>query len=215
MNLIKNQKKEIESRLNVYCSTVDDCMGRFQNVMSSYCKDTNRDALGKNVVHIHQAESRADDIRREIETMLYSQSIFPESRGDLLGLLEAIDRVPNSAESAVRMIYNQHIPVPVGLAPMMMELVELSCRAANVLLDSVRKLFSDYTNATVGIGIIDELESKADAIEARLTQEIFSDSLDGHTKILLRDLVEKIGKITDRAESVSDRIRIMVAKRSI
>ncbi|MEK0368345.1 MAG: DUF47 family protein, partial [Nitrosopumilus sp.] len=37
--------------------------------------------------------------RREIEISLYEKALIPESRGDILGLLEAVDRIPNKAES--------------------------------------------------------------------------------------------------------------------
>ena len=46
-------------------------------------------------------------MRREIEVMMYSKALFPESRGDILTLLETIDRVPNQAEAVVRMLLNQ------------------------------------------------------------------------------------------------------------
>ena len=39
--------------------------------------------------------------------------------------------------------------------------------------------------------------------------------MEGIDKILLRDLIGRLAGISDRAENVGDRIRIMVAKRSI
>ena len=76
-------------------------------------------------------------------------------------------------------------------------------------------LVSDYTTATVAIGNIDELESEADKIEADLIEKIFSSDMDGFEKIMLRDFIKRIAQISDRAENVGDRIRIIVAKRSI
>ncbi|HDY65678.1 MAG TPA: DUF47 family protein [Phycisphaerae bacterium] len=83
------------------------------------------------------------------------------------------------------------------------------------MIESARSLFTDYTNATVAIGKIDELESDGDTIEGKLIEKIFTSNMDGFEKILLRDLVKQISQISDRAENVGDRIRIIVAKRSI
>jgi predicted phosphate transport protein (TIGR00153 family) len=83
------------------------------------------------------------------------------------------------------------------------------------MIDGVSRLFTDFTNATVAVGKIDELESEADLAENMLIEHIFSSDMDGFNKILLRDLVQHIAAISDRAENVGDRIRLIVAKRSI
>ena len=40
---------------------------------------------------------------------MYSKALFPESRGDILGLLEAMDKVPNQAEKALLVMLTQYI----------------------------------------------------------------------------------------------------------
>ncbi len=213
--MFTNHQKEVEEKLAKYCQAVADCLEQFDLVMRTFCDDRNRERLGERIVDVHAAESHADDIRRDIETQLYAKALFPESRGDLLGLLETMDRVPNSAETVVRMIYNQRLDIPTELTPLVLEILTLTTRAVHALLESVGKLFSDYTAATVPIGTIDELESCVDGVEAKMIQRIFDSDLDGFQKILLRDLTRGLGSITDRAEAVGDCIRILVAKRSI
>ncbi|HNR33198.1 MAG TPA: DUF47 family protein, partial [Candidatus Hydrogenedentes bacterium] len=149
-----------------------------------------------------------------IETMMYAKALFPESRGDVLGLLETLDTVPNQAELAVRSIVNQYIAIPEPLHPQLSELVNLCSRCVDATMEAVAKLFEDFTNAAALLGKIDEIESRADAIEAQLTQRIFaSGDIKDLDKLLLRDLVRDISGICDMAESVADRIRIIVVKR--
>ncbi len=147
--------------------------------------------------------------------MMYTKALFPESRGDILGLLETMDKVPNEAEAAARMLLNQHIQIPQWLRPGVLQLVEVCCRCVDALVDGVNKLFVEYTSATVLVGKVEELESEADHIESSLIERIFSSDMDGTEKILLRDLIQHIAEVSDRAENVADRIRIMVAKRRI
>jgi predicted phosphate transport protein (TIGR00153 family) len=146
---------------------------------------------------------------------MYSRALFPESRGDILGLIESMDRVPNCAESAVRMILNQHISLPPEICDQITELVSVCTKCVLTMLEGVSQLFNNFIDASITVGQIDKLESEADRIESDLTNRIFSSDMPDLQKILLRDLVDKIGGVADRSESVGDRIRIMVAKRSV
>lgn len=214
--LFVSKQKKIEAQLVQYRQEVATCVAGFDDAIKSYCKNPDRVQLEKNFLEVHRAESRADDLRREVEVLMYSKSIFPESRGDILGLLEALDKVPNQAEATLQMILTQHIDIPGEFHNLILQLVDICHLCVNALMDAAEKLFSDFTNAMIAIGKVDELESAADHIEAELTEQIFvSTELEGVQKILLRDLVVKIGSMSDRAENAGDRIRIIVAKRSV
>ncbi len=211
-----SKQNKIETQLEVYRNKVNECLVGFDEAIVEYTITGNRDLLASQYRVIHSAESDADDIRREIEVLMYSKRIFPESRGDILGLLESVDRVPNQAESVINMIVAQRIAIPTGYCSEINQLSAICRRCSDALLEACDKLFSNFTNATVAIGKVDELESEADRMEAILIERIFSDdAIDGFQKIILRDMVNAIGVICDRAENAGDRIRIIVAKRSL
>ena len=207
------KQQRVQKQIAEYNEKVLQCLDIFRNVFtqSSACHQDLEEGYRK----VHEAEGGADDIRRGLEDMMYTESVFPESRGDILGLVEAMDRVPNSAEYAVRMILIQHIALPEELCPRITALAEVCHRSVVTMIDGVRRLFSNYIDATVIVGKIDSLESEADNIEEELIDAIFSSDLPDLQKILLRDLIEHISNIADRAENVGDRIRLMVAKRSV
>ncbi len=213
--LFVNKQKELQSQISEYCESILKCMDSFQNAVQHYCVDSDRDAAKTSFTEVHKAESRADDIRREIEVMMYSKSLFPESRGDIMGLLETMDRVPNQAENAIRMIWNQYVTIPQEHVAELLTLVGVCCRSASAMVEAAEKLFSDFTNTAVAVGKIDELESEGDKIEASLIEKVFSGNVDSISSIIFRDFIECVASISDRAENVGDRIRIIVAKRTI
>lgn len=213
--LFINKQKQVESLLADYRDKVSTCIETFENSILQYLEDSDKDTLEKNCVEIHKAESLADDIRREVEVMLYSKALFPESRGDILVLLETMDRVPNQAEATVHMISNQQIIIPNQFHPQIIELVNICVRCTEALLESSAKLFSDFTTATITLGKVDELESEADHLEEAIIKQIFTSDMNGFEKIMLRDTVKQISTVCDRAEKAGDRIRIIVAKRRI
>ena len=213
--LFVSKQKKIEEQLTEYRQKVALCLEVFCQAFRQYGKTADRIQLESDHTRVHQIESQADDIRREIEVMMYSKALFPESRGDIMGLLEAIDKVPNQAEAAVSMLLTHHIVIPEAFRTEVLELTEICHRCIDALLDGAGKLFTDFTNATAAIGKVDELESEADHLEAALIEKIFTAEIDGFEKILLRDLIENIAAVTDRAENAGDRIRIIVAKRRV
>ncbi|MBN1764344.1 MAG: DUF47 family protein [Sedimentisphaerales bacterium] len=210
-----SKQKQIELELSRYYEKVNACLTAFHDGIRQYCQKPDQDRLRENFQAVHKHESRADDLRREIEVIMYSKSVFPESRGDILSLLEAVDKVPNTTEWVMNMILTHNIIIPETLSSDILELVEVCYLCVRALLDSAEKLFTDFTNATVAIGRVDELETEADHLEFRLYEQIFKKepSLDPMHKILLRELVRNIAAISDRAENAGDLIRIIVAKR--
>ncbi|MBT3273374.1 MAG: DUF47 domain-containing protein [Spirochaetales bacterium] len=209
------KQQKVQDRINQYNRQVLTCIDVFRDTFISCCSSFNREQLAINYELIHTAEREADDIRRDLEDMMYTEAVFPESRGDILGLVETMDKVPNQAESTVRMVLTQHITLPKNFCPQITELVNVCHKAAETMISGVENVFSNYIDATVTVGKIDLLESEADRIEEALIDEIFSGDLPDLLKILLRDLVEHISSVADRTENVADRIRLLVAKRSV
>jgi predicted phosphate transport protein (TIGR00153 family) len=204
----------VEARLAEYSREVLASAQVFREAFGAACEGCTRERLREIFGRLHQAESNADDIRRSTETQMYTEALFPESRGDILGLLEAVDRVPNHEESSVRMVLQQHITIPEELRQDVLALVDVLARCVEALVEGVNLLFKNFLAATVSVGQVDELESQADRLEGSLVDRIFSGNLDALDKILLRDLVQRLGGVADRCESAADRIRIIVAKRS-
>lgn len=215
LSFFVNKQKKIEDQLTQYCGNIFRCSEEFKKAIYQYCRYRDRLILKGSVIEVHKAESVADDIRRDIEVMMYSKSLFPESRRDILILLETMDKVPNQMESAAMMILEQHISIPEDFCQEVMQLVDRCCLCVDAMLDSVKKIFTNFTNATISIGQIDGLESEADKIESFLIEKIFSSEIESTDKILLRDFVKYVAQISDKAEDVGDKIRIIVAKRSI
>jgi predicted phosphate transport protein (TIGR00153 family) len=207
------RQKRIESLLKEYNQKVSNCLMIFEEAFTAYIKDPDRKLLEQNYTKINKAESEADDIRRDVEVMMYSKALFPESRGDILGLLETMDKVPNQAEAAVHMLLGQHVSIPEIYRGLLIQLVGICHRCVNAMLDGASKLFTDFTTATVLVGKIDELESEADNVEQGIIEQVFSSDIDGFEKFQIRDIVKQVASISDRAENVGDRIRIIAAKR--
>ena len=213
--LFQGQQREVETRIDRYCRQIRQCVELTAESLKEYLQSTDREQLGIRVREVHRAESLADDLRREVEVLMFSRAVFPESRGDIMTLLEAMDRVPNHAEATLRMIYHQHITVPAEFHEELIELLNVSTRTVWKLLEAVGELFSNFQKSGFLVGAVDELESEADHVESRLIDRLFAGDRDGFEKLMLREVINHVETISDRAEKASDVLRIIVAERNI
>ncbi len=211
----RSKQKHIEAGMREYREKAAACVSAFALGMHDFCETGDFERLEEQARAVHAAESEADDLRRQIENMMYERALFPESRGDILDLLETMDSVVNQADRTLRSIFDQRITIPREVRQFILELTEINERCVGLMLQASLLLFDTYTSASALTGKMDELESRSDRLQAETVQWIFTHDLSDLQKILLRDLVGAIGEISDKCMNVGDRIRIIVVKRMI
>ena len=170
------------------------------------------------VENTHKEESRADDLRREIEQEMYSKALIPESRGDILGILESVDRVLSLAEQVLFDVQYQMVEVPSDIKDGLSKLADLVGAATTSVDAAVRLLLAGIGRAQDVSGPaeqIDRVESESDHLERALIRTIFESSMETGKKILLRDIVRQLGAMCDACEAVADRLTIVSVKRRV
>ena len=164
----------------------------------------------------HKLESNADDIRRQIETDLFEKSLLPETRHDLLIILEALDRIPNKAEFILNIIVNQNMKPIKLLHRKIKELLIISVETFSLVEDATWDCFNRAEKTREYNRLIDNNESLGDSLEREMISALFQDnSIDLGTKILQKELIVEMGAICDLCERAMDNIVICSIKRSI
>ena len=215
MALFARKSKQIETMLEEFFCRCDKCMDLFGNAMEIYFKEGAGENFEKAANECHRLESSADDQRRKIEHTLYGEALLPDSRGDLLGLLEVFDKVPNEAETVLFSILCQRIDMVEELKDCFKQLVDLNIEAYRLVRKAVDTLFKTPKLTADATRKVDDKESESDRLERNIIGELFKGDYATEQKLLLRDLVIQIGDISDRAENSADRIDIVAIKRQI
>jgi predicted phosphate transport protein (TIGR00153 family) len=216
MSLFWKKQVNVEKLIDKYFAQCDSCFQLFDKAFKVYEETGLTPAFEAATQAVHKAESSADDLRREIEHTLYGRALLPESRGDILGLLEAFDRLPNMAETVLQVIHCQRIVIPEDLVPAYSQLVEINVQSYNLARKSVDNLMSNPRVTLHSTKEVDEKESESDRAERQIICDIFDRAeLDNGMKLILKEVVLLIGSISDRAEGVADRIGIIAIKRQI
>jgi len=210
-------KKEyrIESLIDSYLERLKRAMEHFQQGVTVYFEKGFSQEFDALLEQTHKAESTADDIRYEIETLMYSKALLPESRGDILGLLEALDQIPGLFELVLHMMHTQKLHIPSFLVEDINELVAESLECCGLLLAQVESLFKKTEDIKSLVHEIDRRESRCDDIERHLVTTIFESDVDPFDKLQLKEVVIAMGDISDQADRVSRRIYIISIKRRV
>jgi hypothetical protein len=209
------QQTRVEPLIDAYFDRCDSCFELLGKAMDEYFGNGLGEAFSKFVAQIHQVESKADDERREIEHLLYGKALLPESRGDILGLLETYDRLPNIAETIVFVIHTQQLRVPESFRQAYHDLVNVNLETYQLVRKAVTVLLTNPKATLHTTKEVDQGESRSDQMERKLITQLFQSDLETGMKILLKELILLIGEVSDRAERVADRISLIAIKRQI
>ncbi|MDK2898402.1 MAG: uncharacterized protein PWP36_621 [Thermotoga sp.] len=144
---------------------------------------------------------------------MYSGAFLPNFRGDLLGLIESVDKVANKAEYVADLIVLQKPEVPHQLKDLILMQMEYSLKAYESLKSALRFLFEDLERVEEFALAVEKYEHEEDNVERTALRKLFEMDIESCVKLELKELIRSIGDIADRTEDVSDRAEIILLKR--
>jgi len=164
---------------------------------------------------VRELEHEADDIRREIETQLYEHTLIPESRGDVLAILENMDKIINRTKSTLLEFSVEQPAIPKEFNDEYLELTDLVVSSAQAIIMAVRSFFRDISAVRDHINKVIFYEEEADRVAERLKRKVFRTDMKLSEKFHLRYFALHIDSLADDSEDVADRLAIYTIKRSI
>lgn len=213
--LFFKKQRQIEMLINEYLENLKKSKEHFHEALNTCLESGICSDFDFQIKLTHKFESRADDVREEIKTLMYEKVLLPESRGDIMGLLEAMDQVPRLFERILFMLRTQKLTIPDFLLLDVAELLDVSTESCDLMLRQVETLFQRREGIRDLVSTIDLNESHADHIERRILSKIFDSEIDPFQKLQLKDLIVNMGEITDQIDRVSKRVNIIGMKRRV
>ncbi|MFO7737582.1 MAG: DUF47 family protein [Desulfatiglandaceae bacterium] len=209
------KQRHVESLIYKYLDNFRETQKRFEDGLNTCLAASDCGVVDFLAEQTHKFESRGDDIREEIKTLMYAKALIPESRGDIMGLLEALDKIPGLFQLILYMIKTQKLVIPEFMVSEIKELIEVSLATCELMLQQIERLFQGSPGVRALVSSIDHNESQCDHIERRIITNLFNSDLDPYKKILLKELVVYMGEISNQAEHVSRRANIIKMKRTV
>jgi predicted phosphate transport protein (TIGR00153 family) len=164
---------------------------------------------------VSELENHADRLRHDVEHELYVETLIPESRGDVLGLLEQTDEVISAAKVTLEQFSVEAPDIPSELADDFLELADYGNRAVQELVMGIRAYFRTSSSVADHVHKVAFWEKEADKVGERLKRRIFEGDVELACKIHRGSFVWHIDAVADQAEDVSERLSISAIKRSV
>ncbi len=212
--LLFKSTKLLESQIDEFHDAVSEGAIVFHQAIEYYL-DGQNEPFEQNLSAITDLEARADNLRRRIESHLYSHSLIPEYRGDVLGLLESLDNVVDVAKGTITHFSIESPEIPSDLHKDYLDLSEKSALAAESVVLASRAFFRNVQAVKDHLHKVYFYEKEADRIAARLKRLIFAQDFDLSRKMHLSQFAYHVDFLADRSEEVADRLSIYAIKRSV
>jgi predicted phosphate transport protein (TIGR00153 family) len=211
-----NKTKQLEADIEGYLDRVSTSGMIFKEGVKAYIHG-NKDKFDKNFAEITSLESEADTVRRDIKHKLYTYMLIPESRGDVLGLLENLDDIVDTCEKVLEQFSIETPNIRDFLASDFIELAELSSSAVDEVVKGARAFFREITMVSNYVNKVHFYEHEADDVEEHLKRKAFNspEIKKFSEKVHMRYFAEKIATVSDVSEAVAERLAVYAIKRKI
>jgi hypothetical protein len=209
------KEKQLESLIYQYLENLGKTQEHFLKAMDT-CLEAG--VCGEFVFLIdqtHKFESKADEIRDEINYLMYSRALIPESREDIMNLIEQVEIIPRIFELILHMIRTQKLKIPDAFMLEVKDLIRISAESCELMIKQIDLMLKNRHGIRALLSTIDHNESHCDHIERSLMSKVFDSDIDMVHKLQLKELIVAMGEISDQADRVSRRVNILTLKRRV
>ncbi len=206
--------RALEAEIDKFLDLMSEGGLLFKHAVLTYLDHGNSAEFDEKLHQVNEIESSADDLRRSIENQLYAQTLIPDARGDVLGLLENLDNITNQIEGTLWGFAIEKPDIPAVYKDDFRELIEMVVEAVEAVVLSSRAFFRNIEAVGDHNHKVMFYEKEADKASTKLKRAIFGSDLELAHKTHLRHFVENLDNVADWSEDVADRLAIYVIKRT-
>ena len=220
MEFLKNvglfgRTRALESQIDEFLDGVSQSGLLFKLAIKIYLIQGATLEFEEKLSQVNELESRGDMLRRKVEQELYSHMLLPESRGDVLSLLENLDSILNRLQGT---LWAFSIETPDILEEFKLDfqtLAEVVTSTVEEVVMASRAYFRKIESVGDHTHKVMFYEKEADRTCTKLKRAIFNSDLPLANKNHLRHFVEEIDNAANRAEDVADQLTIFSIKQRV
>ena len=207
--------KALEAQIDEFLDKLSQSAIVFRRAVEIYLAEGVTAEFDEKLSQANELESRADRLRRSVETQLYAETLIPDSRGDVLGLIENLDSIINLCEGGLWAFSIETPDIPEDFHSDYRSLTEQVVNTIESLVLASRAFFRNIEAVPDHMHKVMFYEKEADKISTKLKKAVFATDLPLSHKAHLRNFVEHIDNLADRSEDVADRLAIYTIKRTV
>jgi len=203
------------AQVEEFLDVVSQAALSYEAAMSDYVRHGWTDGVEEKTDQIRDYENRGDHLRREIGTALYTEMLLPDTVGDVLSLLGALDHLLDILRTNILMLRVERPIFPTEYHPPLIDMLRATCATVEQTVLAARAYFRDPATARDQQHKIHFFEDEAERHGLRVQEAIFTSELPLEEKRQLREHVLRIDRIADMADDAGDALAIYAVKRSL
>ena len=208
--------------LQVHMEKVEECVNGIVEILEGFMVGMSHEEICNKAKVVSKLEHNADLVKNDIRNSLPRGLFMQVDRGTLMSMLSDQDSIADKAEDIGVLMTFKSIPLIDPLKTHFSEFVEKNIEAFRI----VRTIIADLDElAEMGFGgeeasrveqMVDQValcEHEADVIQRDMLRALFAheDDLSKGEFLLWRNLLRDIGGLSNYAEKLANRVRIMLA----
>ena len=212
MSFYKNHQHELIKSINLFLDNILEINNNFEKLIKEFFLK-NYSNVQQITEKISSLESECDKLRRDTERKIYKETLIPDQRGDVLGMLENLDKIPGQFQGNAHRINTEKPNIYDDLHDDFYKLVQNNSICVRLLVSGSREFFTNPQKTIDECLKVSKQESVGDLLSTKLKNAIFNNNdIDLAVKIHLRYYVEIIDEVSNLAEDVADRLIISSIK---
>jgi uncharacterized protein len=214
-NFLFKKEQQLESLISQYLENLSRTQEHFVKAMDTCLDEGLCGEFAFLIEQTHKFESKADEIRDEINYLMYSRALIPESREDIMSLIEQVEVIPRIFELILHLIRTQKLKIPDIIMLDVKDLIRISVESCELMIKQIDLMLKNRQGIRALMSTIDHNESHCDHIERSLMLKVFEADMDLVHKLQLKELIIAMGEVSDQADRVSKRVNILTLKRRV
>ncbi|HUT37315.1 MAG TPA: DUF47 family protein [Planctomycetota bacterium] len=207
--------RALEAHMDQYLDLVSQAGMMFEDGLSAYLASGADEQLREKAEQISELKSKAGDLRRDAEQSLYSEMLLPDSRGDVLSLLDELGTLLDIMKRQLVDTTIEQPAVPEAVREDFQRLVAAVAKSVEFTAQASRAFFRNFLAVRDHIHKIGYYESEADGVALRLKRAVFASDLPLAQKAHVVAMVKAVDQLADEAKDVGERLSIYAIKRTL
>ena len=175
------------------------------------------------VNEIFRLESEADALKQELRSHLPKSFFMPVDRRDLLEILDLQDAIADTAQDIAGLVSVSQLTLPKEQQDFVLRLARRcidAVKQADVIINELDELVAtgfrgrESENVIKMVHELNKIESDTDQMGVDLTRAVISleGELSAVSIMLWHETIKMIGALADKAESVGNRLHLLIAR---
>lgn len=202
------------SEIDEFIDTVSEAVMVLEQTFLHYLEDGPDDYLDEKIERIRAVEDRADELRRDIANVIYAEMLMPDTRGDVLGLLDEVDTSLDDCSHIIMKLGIERPDLPSQFVAGLKSVLGESIKATQEVMLGARAYFNEPYAVRTHVHRISFHNREATTITLRAGREIYTSELPLERKQQIVGWFVALRSLASHADDIGDKLAIFAVRRS-